>query len=349
VTTAALDGFRVVEIGHHVAAPYAGRLLADLGAEVVKIERPGGDPLRARHSGALFDHLNAGKRSIEVDLASPAGREAALALVAGAGIVLENLRAGALERLGLGPAELAAANPAVAVVRISNFGQTGPSRDLPVTDLTLQAAGGWVSVHGDPDGVPVMVGGRMAEHLGGTYAACAALTAHRWAAQTGRSVVVDLSIQECLVGTLPYPMLFFETLQELGYPTHQRRLSVIPGIVPCRDGWVGINALTGQHWSDICAATGLPQWDGRQQEVLGGGDTFKRFRADLQGWLDERTTTEIVELFQAMRIPAAPIANGATLPELEQLVVRRFFRPGERGALRPGPPYRLSRTPAAPA
>ena len=154
----ALDGLRVLELGHQIAAPYCTKLLADLGADVIKVERPGGDPLRSRGpASGLFRYLNANKRSAVLDLKTAAGVEAARQLAAAADLVVENFRPGALEALGLGPRELRAENPRVALVRISNFGQTGPYRDAPATDLVLQAAGGWVAAYDASAAMPVRV------------------------------------------------------------------------------------------------------------------------------------------------------------------------------------------------
>jgi len=353
----ALTGVRVIEIGGEIAAGYATRLLADLGADVVKVEPPDGDTLRAwgpfpddvpaRETGGLFRALNTGKRSIVADLRDPAAATRVERLVASADVVVESLGAGALEDVGLGPDRLTAVNPALALVRISAYGQTGPSRDLPTTELTLQTTAGWVSAHGVPGRAPAQVGGRLPEFAVASFAACSALTAARAARAREEPVVVDLSAFECLVGTLAYPMLFDASLRALGLPPPDQRHSTLPGIVRCRDGWVGINCLTGQHWQDVCAMVGADEFAGRQTEIGWGGPELDRFYATLQPWLDERTVEEIVELSQAFRIPAAPVADGRSLVENAQFRERRFFvdEPGSSLTL-PGPAWRLGRTPA---
>jgi len=313
----ALDGLTVVELGGGIPAAYATKLLADLGATVGKAAPPRGDGLGA--------YLDAGK----VLLDGPAD----------AAIVVEDLGPGGLEATGL--------RPTGAVVRISPFGQTGPRADQPATDLTVQAAGGWVSNHGIPGLDPLRVGGRAPAYVAGGFAAAAALTAHRTAVETGEPVVVDLSIQACLVGTLPYPMLFQFTLDKMGQTFGERRF-VVPGIVPCADGHVGINCLTGQHWLDLCALLELPEWGERQREVV--EDTaYADFLAAARPWLDGRRAEEIVAICQAMRIPAAPIGDGANLPELAQFADRGFYAPlPGTDVISPVAPYRLSATPARP-
>jgi crotonobetainyl-CoA:carnitine CoA-transferase CaiB-like acyl-CoA transferase len=352
----ALHGVRVVELGGEIAAGYATKLLADLGAYVVKVEPPTGDPLRTwgpfpgdvvdgERSG-LFRALNGGKRSIVADVVD-ADASAVWELIEGADAVVESLGPGGLEGRGLAPEQLVARNPQVALVRISPFGQVGPARDLPVTDLTLQAMGGWVSAHGLPGRRPVQFGGRLNEYTVASFAAASALTAIRAARDTAGAVIVDLSMLECLVGTLAYPMLFDESLRALGLPPPDQRHATLPGIVRCRDGWVGINCLTGQHWQDVCAMAGLDEFAGRQTELGWGGPELEKFYARLQPWLDEHTGEEIVELSQAFRIPAAPVGDGQSLLSCAQFSQREFFvADAEGGSPLPGPPWRLGGTPA---
>ncbi len=313
----ALDGVTVCEVGQGIAASYATKLLADLGATVGRVG-PGRDD-------GLGAYLDAGK--VVLDAAVDAD------------VVVEDLGPGGLEAIGLAPTG--------ALVRISPFGQTGPRAGEPATDLTLQAAGGWVSNHGVPGTAPVRVGGRAPAYVAGGYAAAAALTALRTSRATGGPVVVDLSAQACLVGTLPYPMLFQFTLDRMGQRFGERRY-VVPGIVPCADGWVGVNCLTGQHWLDLCNLLGIPEWGERQREVI--EDTaYADFLEAARPWLAGQTAEDIVTVCQAMRIPAAPIGDGANLPGMSQFAERGFYRPlPGTDVVAPTAPYRLAATPAGP-
>jgi len=344
----ALDGLRVLELGHQIAAPYCTKLLADLGADVIKIERPGGDPLRSHGTASgLFRYLNANKRSALLDLKTGAGSEEARRLAAGADLVVENFRPGALEALGLGPDELRAANPRIALVRVSNFGQTGPYRDAPVTDLVLQAAGGWVAAYDANGATPVRVGARMPEYVSGAFAACAALTAVHSARERDEAVEVDLSIMECIVGTLSYPMIMAEAFRAAPRPAAPA--SYVPfGIQRCKDGFVGINVLTQTHWINACQAMGAPEFAKSRSEVSTRAVDYQAFRAKLGDWLERHTAAEISEQCQALRIPTAAVANAETLLESPQLASRRFFVDEPGGDFkRPGAPYRLSATPVA--
>lgn len=338
----ALGELRVLEIGGGVAAAYATKLLTDLGADVCKVEPPGGDPLR---QDLLFRFLNGGKRSAVVELGTGAGHEWLNRAVADADLIVESLGARGLERIGVDVGRLRIEQPVLALVRISDFGQHGPYAELRMSGLTLQATGGWVSPHGLVGQDPVQVGGHIHELTAGAFAAASALTAVRASVRRGESVDVDLSVQECLVGTLAYPNLVMEDMLGAGLPPPQARHFPLPGIQRCRDGWVGINALTGQHFLDACTMLGVEEFGERQQELAGGGPLLEEFFARVQPWLDERDAQDIVELSQAFRVPAAPVGDGPMMLDYAQFRDRPFFVE-EDGAVMPGPPYRLSATAA---
>ena len=354
--TAPLDGLRVVEIAGDIAGPYCTKLLVDLGADVTKIEPPSGDPLRRwgpfpggvpdPNRSGMFEYLNAGKHGTTVDLerdTSAAGR-----LIEHAHLLVEALPPGVLDRVGLGAHSLEALNPDLVVVRISDFGQNGPLRDRDATPLTVQAASGWVN-NRDPDRPPVQAGARISEYVAGGYGALGALTALRTQRVDGL-VEVDVSVLESLLSTLPYPMLMAEKMRSLGLPANTRSAPMM-GIVRAADGWLGINCLTGQHWLDACAMLGLPDYGEQQIAIMLGGPERAEFFEKAQPWLSERTVAEIVELSQAMRIPATPVNDGATVLDCPQYLEREFFveAGGDDWSFRrPGAPFRLSKTPVLP-
>lgn len=345
--TGALAGLRVVELGTDITAPYCTKLLVDLGADVVKIESQSGDPLRSwGASGGLFEYLNAGKRGLTVDLES-AGEEVR-DLIAQADLLVENLAPGSSLRWdwGIDHDSLRQINPNLVVVRISDYGQDGPRCDRQSTPLTVQAASGWVSTR-EPDRPPVQSGARIPEYIAGGYAALGALTALRIAAGTDRVVEVDVSTFEALLSTLPYPMLMAARLKSMGLPPNSKAGPML-GIVRAADGWIGINCLTGQHWLDVCAMVGLPEFGEKQIAIMLGGPERDEFFAKAQPFLDSMTVADLVELSQAMRIPAAPINDGATILDSPQYRDRGFFIESDVAGARfsrPGAPFRFSRTP----
>jgi len=338
--TGPLAGLHVVEIATEISGPYAAKLFVDLGAEVTKIELLGGDPLRdwgpfphgvpdPEHSG-LFEYLNAGKRIAEL--------EDARELIVRAHVLVENLGPGTLEALGLDGDSLQRLRPNLVLLRISHFGQCGPWRDRPATSLTLQAASGWVNAR-DSDRPPVQVGARIAEYVAGAYGALGALTALRLASD--QVVVVDVSELEALLSTLPYPMLMAKRMRSLGLPTNVRSGPML-GVVRAADGWVGINCLTGQHWLDTCDMLGLPEYGEQQIAIMTGGPERAEFFARAEALLAKQTVAEIVELSQALRIPATPVNDGATVLDCPQYVKREFFV-GQAGFQRPGQAFRFTK------
>jgi len=339
VTPTALSGLRVVEIADEISGPYCGKLLVDLGADVTKVEAPEGDPLRRwgpfpgdepdPDRAGLFEYLNAGKHTATPDDAGE--------LIAGADVLIDGHGIEVLRHARL------------VAVRISNFGRHGPLRDRVATPLTMQALSGWISAR-DPDRPPVQAGARISEYVAGAYAALGALTALR-IAPVGQVTEVDVSVLEALLSTLPYPMLMSERMRALGLPTNVRQAPML-GVVRAADGWVGINCLTGQHWLDVCDMLELSEFGEQQFAIMMGGPERAEFYAAAQPWLDERTVDDIVELCQALRIPAAPVADGAHALDNPQYAKRGFFveRGGKDWSFRqPSPPFRLSKTPAGAA
>jgi crotonobetainyl-CoA:carnitine CoA-transferase CaiB-like acyl-CoA transferase len=353
-----LQGLRVVEIANDISGPYCAKLFVDLGAEVTKIESPTGDSLRRwgpfpggvadPDRCGLFEYPNAGKDGATADFTCQRHVAMVSRLIEQADVLIEALPPGALARYGFGVDALQQINPRLVVVRMSNFGQDGPLRDRAATPLTMQAASGWITVR-DPDRPPVQAGARISEYVAGSYAALGALTALR-IRSNGNIIDVDVSVLESLLGTLPYPMLMAERMRSLGLPANTRSAPML-GIVRAADGWVGINCLTGQHWLDVCAMLGLPEFGEHQTAIMLGGPERAEFFAAAQAWLAERTVTEIVELGQALRIPAGPVADGATALDCPQYVKRQFFVNGGGAGWsfrRPGPPFRFSKTAAMP-
>jgi crotonobetainyl-CoA:carnitine CoA-transferase CaiB-like acyl-CoA transferase len=353
--TGPLAGLHVVEIATEISGPYAAKLLVDLGAEVIKIEPPAGDPLRRwgpfpsgvadPHRCGLFEYLNAGKHGATLDFSTIRDLETARELIARAHLLVEDFVPGTLEGWGLDVDNLQRLNPNLVALRISAFGQTGPWHRRQATPLTLQAASGWISSR-DPQRPPVQVGARVAEYVAGGYGALGALTALRLQ-PCGRVREVDVSQLESLLSTLPYPMLMAQRMRRLGLPANLRSAPML-GVVRAADGWVGINCLTGQHWLDVCAMLGLPEFGEHQLAIMMGGPERDEFFAKAQPLLAGQTVAEIVELGQALRIPAAPVNDGATVLDCPQYATRGFFVPaGGPGwsFQRPGPPFRLSKTP----
>ncbi|HSP97055.1 MAG TPA: CoA transferase [Candidatus Dormibacteraeota bacterium] len=351
---APLAGVRVLDLSSEIAGPYCTKLLADAGADVLKVEHPdGGDPLRrwsatgralaAGEDGVLFRFLNTSKRSAAIDYATAAGRQQVLALAADADLVIESFAPGELESLGLGPEALWARQPRITVVSISPFGRGGPWSRRPATEFTLQAWCGSTAARGTTDRPPIAAGGRLGEWLGGTYAAVAALTAWHGARREGRGAHVDLSLLEVMALTMAPNTMVWESLA--GQPGPFTRTVEIPSIEPAGDGWIGFCTITAQQWRDFLVLIERP--DLVDDEALARWDERLRrapeVNAMIHAWTRAHAVEEIVERAAALRIPVAAIGTGETVARFDHFVARGAFvtHPGA-DFVQPRPPYRLS-------
>ncbi|NRA00022.1 MAG: CoA transferase [Myxococcales bacterium] len=343
-----LAGVRVLEIGSEIAVPYATKLIADAGADVIKLE-PGeaGDPLRrwtasdtelpADRDGALFQFLNASKRSVRCDPVTPTGRELILDLAASIDLVVEDLGPGVLDGCGLGFDALRARNPALSLVSLSTWGSTGPWIDRPATEWTLQASVGSTGYRGLPERGPVASGGRIGEWGAGTYVGVAAASALLSTRNTGAGQFVDVSMFETLVAfmTIQHDLSF----QFNGGPLLQALET--PSIEPAKDGWVGLCTYTGQQWKDFCSMIGRQDLgeDKRFYDATARMEHLALIQEAMHAWTREHSVDEIIESASLLRIPAAPIGDGRNLPEMDHLKQRGVFVDNPGGFVQPRPPY----------
>ncbi|OGK90486.1 MAG: hypothetical protein A2W08_04740 [Candidatus Rokubacteria bacterium RBG_16_73_20] len=261
-----LAGYRVLELAHLVAGPVCGMLLADLGADVVKVEAPEGgdiartvyDPLLGGDS-AVFHTVNRNKRSVALDLRRPEGRAALTRLVAGADVVVEAYRGGVAERLGIDYAALTGVNPRLVYCSLSAFGPEGPWRDKPGLDMLVQALSGLMAVTGEPGGGPVLCGAPVLDTLGAFQAATGVLTALLHRERTGEGQRVDVSLLAgALLAHAARLSVFLVTGEEPG-----RQGSAHPYLVPfqafaAQDGWIYVAAWVDRLWEPFCAALERP-------------------------------------------------------------------------------------------
>lgn len=263
---APLSGIRVVDLTRVVSGPFATMQLADLGADVVKIEMPGaGDDSRAfgppfvGGESAYFLSVNRNKKSVALDLKKPDARAALLRLVDGADVLVENFRPGTAERLGVGYDALAERNPGLVYAAITGFGRTGPERDRPGYDLVVQGEGGLMDVTGEPDGEPMKVGCPVADLVSGLYAAQGILAALRVREATGRGRRVDVAMLDAVASLLTYNAgAFFATGE-----SPRRRGNRHPNIVPyapfrASDGWINLGIANDAIWRRFCEVAGEP-------------------------------------------------------------------------------------------
>ncbi|MBR0747818.1 CoA transferase [Bradyrhizobium japonicum] len=357
-----LSGIRVVELGTLIAAPFAARLFAEFGAEVIKIEQPGsGDPLRRwrkLHQGtSLWWYLQSrNKKSIAIDLKSPDGRDVALRLAAQADVVIENFKPGSLEKLGLGWDVLSKLNPDLTLVRISGYGQTGPYRDRSGFGAIGEAMGGLRFTTGDPDSPPARVGISIGDSLASLHGVIGALMSLlRVKTGQGRGQVVDVSLYESV-------------------------FNLMESLVPEYDLMGHVRTRTGGALPGISPSNTYPSSDGRHVVIAGNSDViFKRLmlvvgRPDLAddpalasndgrvrsnalldaaitAWTSQRTMDEILAHLDAADVPAGRIYSVADIVEDPHYAAREMILstelPGDVTVKMPGIAPKLSDTPGA--
>lgn len=363
---AALEGVHVLDLTANYSA-YAGRLLADLGADVIRIEPPSGSPLRRMpplrqaRSDHSFAHafFDAGKRSVVLDLEAPSGRESLLGLAAASDVIIHTpVGRGAPE---LPVAQLREANHKLIVASITPFGLTGPYADYAAGDLTLLAAGGLLSLGGYTDREPIGIQGGQAQIASGIFAAVAVLAALLSREQSGHGAWLDVSGQECVAFALedavPECYIANRVRRRLGdgareagtgiYPCMDGHVSMVAGRLGTAKAFVALTQWIGQSGLPGAEALLDPQWqDFRYRQSPEGVARF----AELFGeFCRMRGKQQLYREGQARQIAIAPVNTVADLFSDPQLATREFFRPTDGGAgepVFPGPPYRLSRTPA---
>lgn len=342
-----LTGVRVIELGNYIAAPTAGRLLADFGAEVVKVERPGtGDELRrwrlaAGDTSMLYRTINRGKRSVVLDLRSDAGRAAVLELAARADVVLENFRPGTLERWGIGPDALEAVNPDLVLARISAFGQTGPMSARPGFAAVAEAYGGFRELVGEPGRPPSRTGFSIGDSIAGLYAAFGAVMQ-----------LFERERRRAAAGAEPRIPL---DRRAIDVALNEAMLSVTESLVPEFSAYGHRRERTGGRMEGIAPSNAYLCGDGRSIVVAGNGDgIFRRYmeaigRPDLAvdpgltsnelrwqrrdelddaigAWTAQRSSADALAALDDAGVPAGPIYTAEDVIADEQYAARGMIQ-----------------------
>ncbi len=332
-----LDGVRVLELGNYIAAPTAGRLLADFGAEVIKVERPRtGDELRswrlyAGSTSMLYRTLNRNKRSIVLDLRTDAGRDAVLDLTRRCDVVLENFRPGTLERWGLGPDELDRANPEVVLVRVSAFGQTGPLSERPGFAAVAEAMGGLRALVGEADRPPSRTGVSIGDSIAGLYAAFGAMMG-LFQRETRRGTDrpqhrrVDVALNEAVLSMM-------ESLipDHLAYGVQRTRVGGrMEGIAPsnayvCADGGSVVIAGNGDSiYGRFMWVIGRPDLGEAPDLQSNAGRWARRDELDaaIEAWTRTLPRADVLDRLLDAGVPAGPIYDAADIVADDQYAAR---------------------------
>jgi crotonobetainyl-CoA:carnitine CoA-transferase CaiB-like acyl-CoA transferase len=311
-----LQGIRVLDFTRVLAGPAASLALADLGAEVLKVEPPdSGDetrlfpPLRENESH-YFLSVNRGKKSIVVDLKNDAGVALVKALAAKCDILIENYRPGVMDRLGLGYETLSAINPGLIYCAISGYGMTGPLRDRPSFDIVLQAMSGALSVNGESGRPPTKLGIPLGDLVGGISGPIGVLAALYERSVTGRGRLIDVSLFDGLIGMLGYlAQLAFFTGED-PKPQGSEHPNLVPyGIFPAQDGSIVVACLMNSFWERICQALRMQDWikDPRFESIEKRRDNRRLVNERISEYTRRKTVADLVALFTQHQVPHAPI------------------------------------------
>jgi len=353
-----LAGLKVVEMGTLIAGPYCARLLAEFGAEVVKVETPGeGDPLRKwrkLHEGnSLWWYAQArNKKSIAINLRDPEGQAIVRSLAKGADIVVENFRPGTMEKWGLGYEALSRDNPGLVMVRISGFGQSGPYRDRPGFGAIGESMGGMRYLTGYPDRAPVRVGISIGDSLAALFGVIGALTAIHHRAQSGKGQVIDVALYEAVFAMMESMLPEYG----LGGFVRERTGASLPGIVPsntypCKDGkYVVIGANADSIFKRMMRAIGRPDLADDPSLATNDGRVKRTEELDrvIGDWTSRRTLDEALKVLDDAEVPSGRIYSIADIVadmhyQARGMVERHKL--GEHDLLLPGIVPKLSDTP----
>jgi crotonobetainyl-CoA:carnitine CoA-transferase CaiB-like acyl-CoA transferase len=359
----AFDGIRVLELGQIYNGPYCGLLLAQLGADVIKIEPPGGEQLRFRSHQPVESHefvmLNSNKRSVVLNLKTDAGRQALLDLVETADVLIENFAPGTMERLQLGAARLLEHNPRLVVACGKGYGSTGPYAHMSAMDITVQAMSGSASSTGQSDGPPTKSGAAFVDFSGGIHLFGAISAALFQRERTGRGQIVEVSMHDTI-----YPMLASSLgglhnnpdrmLPERTGNRHSGMAVAPYNIYETSDGWLAIICISERHWRGVATALGRPQLID-DPRFLTEKDRVVNIDAvddEVSSVTRARTRAELVRDLQAAGVPCAPVKSIREVDSDEHLIQRgmiQYVEHAARGRVPvPGCALRLSDSPVGP-
>ena len=348
----ALDGIRVIDMATVIAAPGAARYLADYGADVVKVEAPGGDGTRrmgwtdpSDGDSYMWKLVARGKRTVVLDLKTEAGLAHMRHLVAGADVLVENFRPGTLERLGLAPDDLLRTNPGLVILRVTGFGQTGPYAQRPGFATMAEAMSGFAAINGEPDGAPLPPPIALTDEVTAIVGAFAVLAALRHRDRTGEGQVVDINLLDTML-SLMGPL--HSASAHLGY--EQPRLgSGIPYSVPrgtyqCADGkWVAVSASAESVAARLMVLLGVGD-DPRFASFDGRVEHRGELDAIVRAWIADRASSEVIDAFEAAEAAIAPVYSIAEVARDPHVVERESLIDVD-GVIMPGLIARFSRTP----
>lgn len=310
-----LSGIKVLDLGQIYQGPYCGTILSFLGADVVKVERPGGETVRDRSDDGevpVAQILNPSKRGITINLKSESGKEVLKDLVEKADVLVENFAAGKMAELGVGYDDLKEVNPGLVYGHGSGYGDEGPYTQYPAMDLTIQAMGGVIHTTGYPDGRPVKAGPAFADFLGGIHLAagiCGALVERE---QTGEGRYVEVGMYDCIYPTLASALGAWSEDKDVPARTgnHHSGLAIAPySVYEADDGFVAVACIAERHWHTLVDLMERPDLHSEERFATKAkrGENIEEVDDIVEEWVSTMTKDETVDLLLDHSIPAAPV------------------------------------------
>ncbi len=361
----AFSDLKVIEVGELVSAPYCTKLLADMGADVIKVERPGvGDRARKRgpfpkddphpEKSGLYLYLNTNKRGVTLDIARPEGMELLEKLAADADVLVHNVAPPEMDRVGLSWERFHRINPNLVMTSIAPFGLSGPYRNFRAEDLTVWAAGGVCVLNGGgPDHAdlpPLKTFGSQAGYQGAVHAATATVAAIFARARGESGQHVEVSVQEAIAAILEMTFEFWPYMRMIATRLGQKPLQPVE-TMQCKDGYIYLCCIEEHQWRGFVEIMGNPEW--ANEEIF--SDRLKRalnwdaLKVFLEEWVGQQTVLDLYRKAQARRVPFAPVSTMGDLLSNEHLKARGFFvditQPVAGTHKYPGAPLKYQRTP----
>ncbi len=353
-----LEGVRILDLTRVLAGPYASMVLADLGAEVIKVELPSsGDESRGfgpfqNGESAYFTSVNRGKKSVTIDLRQGRGRDLALGLAETCDVLVENFRPGSMDRFGLGYETVHAKYPQLVYASISGFGQTGPYAQRPAYDVLIQAMGGLASITGEPNSPPVRVGSSIADLSAALFGAVGILAALQRASRTGEGQQIDISMLDCQVALLENALARYAVSGEVPQPLGSRHPAITPfQFFAVSDGHIVLAAGNDGLWRKLCTALDLLDLieDSRFADNALRTENHAALEPLLAEVLADKTVAEWCEVLVQAGVPSGPLCDVGEVFNDEQIAAREMIveidHPIAGRQAMPNSPLKFSQTP----
>ena len=355
-----LEGIKVLDFTHVISGPYCSQLLGDMGAEVVKIEKPGdGEFYRsegvknANGVSVIYPNYNRNKRGITLNIKSPKAKELLLAMAAKCDVFVENQRPGLLDKMGLGYQDMKKINPRIIYASISGFGASGPYAKKPAFDMTIAAISGIMSLNGLDGTVPTKTGAAFSDFISGIYAALGIVASLRKTAETGEGAYIDISMMDSIISVLDAFIPLYKQTGKIPARSGNRRAGFAPvNVFEVKDGYVYVAASFQVHWESLAKLMGREELisDPRFDTTAHRKENEPEVEAIVAEWIAPFTSKEAVDLMEANGVPCAPVKNIKEVIEDEHVVARgsvvSFEYPGIGEYPMAASPIRISGTEA---